>query len=177
MNWLIKFFRAPRQIGSVAPSSNSLGRLMARDINPDSRVLELGSGSGALTSHIIPKLIDHAQLTCVELDEELAQICQNKFPDIRIITADIQSILEQEASYDIIISGIPFAAMEPVRRQQIFRLIKQRLKPSGQFIMFQYSIYTRQELIEIFGNLKTTFTPWNIPPAFVFTCEKILPNT
>jgi phospholipid N-methyltransferase len=150
---------------------------MARNIKPDAKVLELGSGSGALTANIIPKLADPKQLTCVELDQELTQICQNKFPDIRIITADIQSVLEQENSYDIIISGIPFAAMEPARRQQIFELIKQRLQPDGKFIMFQYSIYTRRELQQIFGNLKTDFTPWNIPPAFVFTCENIVPGT
>jgi len=149
---------------------------MTRNINLDAQVLELGCGSGALTAHIIPKLNNHNQLTCVELDEELSQICQRKFPDINIITQDMRFVLEQNNHYDVIISGIPFATMNSKNRQQIFKLIKQHLKPNGEFIMFQYSIYTRKELIQIFGNLKTSFTPWNIPPAFVFTCKKLIPS-
>jgi phospholipid N-methyltransferase len=172
MNWLIKFFKSPRQIGSIAPSSKSLGKLMTKSLPQNARILELGSGSGSITECILSQISDPTLLTSVEADTELCLICQNKFPDITCYNQDIQEILSQEKSYDFIISGIPFAAMQEKRRHQLFHLIHERLTPGGAFIMFQYSTLTRNELREIFDDLTTDFTPWNLPPAFVFTCIK-----
>jgi phospholipid N-methyltransferase len=172
MNWLQKFIKSPRQIGSIAPSSNSLSRLMVKNLKPNSKTLELGSGSGSITAEIVNKLSSPSNLTAIESDSELAKICQNKFPDIQLLNQDIKQILNSDQQFDAIISGIPFAAMKPSERHQCFQLIHERLTPDGVFIMFQYSIFTRHELKKIFGNLKTNFTPWNLPPAFVFTCKK-----
>jgi len=177
MYWLKKFFKNPRGIGSIAPSSKQLARLMTRNIPPNASVLELGAGSGSITACILKNLTKPALLTSVEADTELFGICQKKFPGINLLNQDIQETLNQEISFDFIISGIPFAAMDQNNRRQIFHLIRERLVPGGSFIMFQYSTLTRNELRAIFGNLKTDFTPWNLPPAFVFTCKKTLGGT
>ncbi|MBD3281984.1 methyltransferase domain-containing protein [Candidatus Uhrbacteria bacterium] len=172
MFWLTKFFKAPKTIGSIAPSSNSLGHLMVKNLPFNAKTLELGPGTGAITTHITAKLSDPSLLTCAESDSQLAAICQNKFPNITVLNQDIQQILNSNHSFDAIISGIPFAAMKPKHRNQLFHLIHQRLTPGGTFTMFQYSMLTRQELRNIFGKLTTDFTLFNLPPAFVFTCRK-----
>jgi phospholipid N-methyltransferase len=145
---------------------------MTKNLPSHAMVLELGAGTGSITESILSKLADPAQLTAVEMDSELCAILKNKFPDIKICQNDIHEILCQEDNFDFIFSGIPFAAMDKTRRQQIFHLIRERLSPGGSFVMFQYSILTRKELHTIFGNLKTELTPLNIPPAFVFTCTR-----
>lgn len=172
MLWLAKFLKTPKSIGSIAPSSNALGKLMIKNLPPYSKTLELGSGTGSITVNIIQKLSDPSLLTAVESDYELAHICQNKFPNITVINQNIQEILASDNNFDAIISGIPFATMQPKHRKQLFHLIHERLTPGGTFTMFQYSTLTRNELQKIFGNLTTDFTFWNLPPAFVFTCKK-----
>ncbi|MFZ6014937.1 MAG: class I SAM-dependent methyltransferase [Patescibacteria group bacterium] len=172
-HWLIKFFKHPREIGSIAPSSSGLGRLMTKNIPSSAKILELGPGDGAITQFIVPKLSNPSQLTLIESNQELAQICQNKFPTCNIITADAETILANDAQlYDFIISGIPFAGMHADKRNRLFNLIRNRLNDQGSFIMFQYSILTRGELKTIFKTVTTNFTFWNLPPAFVFTCKK-----
>lgn len=173
LNWLIKFYRNPVGVGSVAPSSNSLGRLMARDIGPDFTVLELGPGTGALTAHVLSKLKSPQQLTLVESDAEFARICGNRFPEVDVRHMDAETLLKnQPLRYDAIVSGIPFAALPAKTRQRMFELVKQSLKPGGIFVMFQYSLTSHGELKKLFGNVKTGFTPWNIPPAFAYTAKR-----
>lgn len=142
---------------------------MTQGIQPHFNVLELGPGTGAITKHIAHRLANLSQLTLIEIDPELASVCQHQFTGARIISEDAAAWLEADTTtYDIILSGIPFAVMNPERRQHVFELIAQRLNPDGRFIMFQYSTTTRNELRRIFENVSTTFTPFNLPPAFVF---------
>lgn len=172
MNWLTKFLKAPREIGSVAASSPALGKLMTKNIKPTSTVLELGPGNGAITKHLISRLNDPSQLLLVESDAEFAQACHNKFPGTTVLNDDAENILSrQDLAIDHIVSGIPFAGMTADKRARMFKLIRERLAPGGTFIMFQYSILTRGELKKLFGEVKTDFTLFNIPPAFVFTCS------
>lgn len=171
IGWGVKFLRSPRKIGSVAPSSPFLAKLMTRGIAPHARVLELGSGSGAITAHILKKLRAPAQLTMVEADAEFADMCARRFPGAAVHNADAEDVLRSEtATFDAVLSGIPFAAMDRGKRLRIFRLVRDRLAPGGAFVMFQYSLTTRGELRDVFGAVETYFTPWNLPPAFVYVC-------
>lgn len=171
-SWLKKFVKNPREIGSVAPSSPALGELMTGSIPSDARVLELGPGSGAITTYILQKISAPSRLTLLESDEELARQCQTKFPGITMWNADVEdALMAHTDTFDVILSGIPFAVMEKEKRLRVFQLIKERLSAGGQFIMFQYSISTRDELASIFGTVTTKFTPWNVPPAFVFVAK------
>lgn len=172
-SWLKRFFKNPKEIGSVAPSSPALGELMTEGLASDARVLELGPGDGAITEHILKKLTDASRLTLVESDAELADICSKRFPGAKVVHADVETVLRSDAGmFDAIISGIPFVNMDEHKRNRVFGLIKQRLSPDGHFVMFQYTITTRDELSRIFGHIETRFTPWNVPPAFVFIAKK-----
>lgn len=171
--WLAKFAKNPVGVGSVAPSSKALGKLMSCDIGQDFRVLELGPGTGALTSHILERIVSPKQLTLIEHDPEFSEICKKKFPGLDVRQTDAGFFLkDSDEQFDAIISGIPFVMLPAEKRAPIFKSIKAALKPHGIFVMFQYSPTTRNELKRLFGNVKTRFTPWNIPPAFVYTCTK-----
>lgn len=172
-SWLAKFVRHPRRVGAVAPSSASLGRLMTRDIRPTERVLELGPGTGAITPFILERLDGPGRLTMIEIDPDFAAECRARFPGANVIRGDIADILARDAeSYDVIVSGIPFAAMEKSRAEDIFRLIRDRLADGGRFVMFQYSKRTLKEIERVFGDVEIRFTPWNVPPAFVYVARK-----
>lgn len=154
------------------PSSPYLARLMANYIPPGSTVLELGPGTGVITKEIIKRVPQH-NIQLVEYDADLADTCKKHFPDISVLTGDAENMLANSTKqYSAIISGIPFGAMEKEKMKRLFHLIHTHLAPGGIFIMFQYSWITYRELQQEFGQVKTSFTPWNIPPAFVYTAKK-----
>ncbi len=172
-NWITRFLKAPQTIGSVAPSSKYLGKLMTWDISSNAKVLEAGPGDGAITRHFFSRLKSPTQLTQIELDADLANICRSRFSGAKIINGDIDKILtDDQQTYDVIVSGIPFAALPKEKRLALFQLISKRLNLGGTFVMFQYSLTSRTELREIFSNVDIRFTPLNIPPAFVYVAKR-----
>jgi len=171
-NLLTQFLKRPRQIGSVAASSRWLSETMAQQSDTTGRVLELGAGTGPITELLLQK---SRNLEAVELDSALATHLRGRFPGLIVHERDVEDVLrEAKGPYRSIISGIPFAVMSKDKRDRVFRLIRERLEPGGRFVMFQYSKTTERELRELFGDANVTaiFVPWNIPPAFVFTCVK-----
>jgi phospholipid N-methyltransferase len=106
------------------------------------------------------------------MDPFMAKTCREKFPDLNLIEGDAIKILHaSHEMYDNIVSGIPFAALPKSIRHPLFIEIAKHLKPGGTFVMFQYSLLTRRELNTYFTEVKTKYTPFNIPPAFVFVAK------
>lgn len=70
------------------------------EAGPDSPVIEIGPGTGALTQYLIRHYQD---LTVVEVDQRAVEVLHDLFPDLRIISKDI---LEVEWT-DIIINDTP----------------------------------------------------------------------
>lgn len=172
-SWLTRFWKKPREIGSVAPSSPMLGALMAKHIAPTSRVVEIGPGEGAITEALVKRLADPARLCLVEIDPDLAAECRKKFPSVEIHVDDAEHFLgKMDGAVDNVVSGVPFGIMEKDKRIRMFKLVHERLVTGGTFILFQYSLVRQAEIEQVFGPVKIEFMPWNIPPAFVFVATK-----
>lgn len=174
ISWLKRLIADPRTIGAIAPSSSALAKLMANAIDPQGQVLELGPGTGSITRGLMRRLPNpHEQLTLVEMDPFMAKTCRQHFPDVQLIEGDALKILQQTTTqYDAIVSGIPFAALPKKMRHPLFLEIAKHLKPGGTFVMFQYSLLTRRELNDYFDQVTTKYTPFNLPPAFVFVAKR-----
>ncbi len=167
--WIGKLLKAPREIGAIAPSSSFLGELMTETLPRDASVLEIGPGTGAITDHIVMRLASESQLTLVELDEQFASHCRERFSKATVIWNDAELFLQTEPrTYEYILSGVPFGAMGTDKHNRLLNLIHARLAPGGSLIMFQYSIRSYAELVQRFDSVKMKFMPWNLPPAVVF---------
>lgn len=173
ISWLKRLIADPRTIGAIAPSSSALAKLMAKSINPQGKILELGPGTGSITRGLLRRIPNPAsQLTLIEMDPFMAETCRKTFPQVQVIEGDALKILQQSTEqYDAIVSGVPFAALPKKMRHPLFVEIAKHLKPGGTFVMFQYSLITRRELNDYFGEIKTKYTPFNLPPAFVFVAK------
>lgn len=145
---------------------------MTQLIDPSMSVLEIGAGTGTITSSIIKRIQQPERLTSVEIDQTLAGQFKKDFPLVQLINRDVEEVLREEKTYDIIISGIPFVSMNAEKRARVFQLIKERLNPNGSFIAFQYSLYTKKELETLFPRVDIKFSLWNLPPAFIYFCKK-----
>ena len=72
---------------------------------------------------------------------------------------------------DYIISSLPLAVL-PIRlKLRIINECKLALGTEGVFIQFQYSLNAKDLLYKKFSSVDITFTPLNLPPAFVYHCS------
>lgn len=144
LRFLQAWFRRPRQTASIVPSSPYLGRLMARQIDPDGgRVMEFGGGTGALTREILACGLPFEQLEVVEINRQLASNLRRNLPGVTIIETPAQTVAEQAAGgaggYQCIISGLPLLAMSKALQHEILAEAFTLLRPGGAYVQFTYS--------------------------------------
>jgi phospholipid N-methyltransferase len=165
-----RFMASPVAVGAFLPTSLATARIMASPIPKGGTVLELGAGTGSITQGILERIGDPARLTSIEIDAELANEFKKNFPLVNLTVTDAENILKRVASYDAIVSGVPFTVMSPAKRARMFDLITKRMKPDGVFIAIQYSLSSLHELKEYFDRVRIRFSPLNVPPAVVYVC-------
>ncbi len=88
--FLQEWIANPQRTGSVAPSSPQLAAAMARWLpsDPESYVLELGPGTGAVTEALFKRGLREDRLVAIENNPTLARLLRKRFPRARIITGD-----------------------------------------------------------------------------------------
>ena len=173
-----RFVSHPGRVGSVIPSSRFLCRQMIKQIpwSEANVIIELGPGTGVFTKTILGKKRQDAQFFVVERDPAFQQVLRDRFPGLLIrdeaihLTRYLSEL--QLAKADVIISGLPFAVFPPDLRKGILDNVLESLAPGGMFVTFQYSLQLKRELQQRFGKVEISFTPLNVPPAFVYTCFK-----
>ncbi len=175
------FLKHPRMVGSVIPSSRFLiGRMLSKvDWNSTELVLEYGPGVGIFTSAILRRLRPGAVLVAIEMNPEFVRFLKTWVRDPRLVlvqasAADADRVLARRRlpSANCIISCLPYAAMSPEERDAILRTAHRVLRPGGTFISYHYTPAMLPSLQSIFGNVRRDFEPLNIPPAWLFDCER-----
>ncbi|MEC0229954.1 class I SAM-dependent methyltransferase [Paenibacillus alba] len=179
--FLYKFMRAPKQIGSVTPSSVFLAKKMLESVpwGQVKNVAELGAGTGAITKQMNNVLQEETQVMLFEKDSFLRGQLITRFPDYTCHedACMLQSSVQSEGinELDCILSGLPFFNFPEPLREKLIQQIQVSLKPGGLFIAFQYSQQMRKRLNQQFDIERIHFVPLNVPPAFVYVCRKRLP--
>jgi phospholipid N-methyltransferase len=170
---LAKFLKSPRTIGCLTPSSTSLARAMAGMISPNcsDRVVELGSGTGSITSQILMRLPSASLLTCLEIDQQMCSQFRNSFPGIDLMERDCREIGSIFAGQKIanIVSSLPYRSLPRATSDSIFEQ-KIALSNSQTVIsLFTYdsvfSKYHQRYPIEL---LDYHYVFLNFPPAIVY---------
>ncbi|OZB90702.1 class I SAM-dependent methyltransferase [Paenibacillus sp. XY044] len=172
------FFKEPKRVGSVIPSSRFLAAKMVQAVPWDEvkTVAELGSGTGAITRFIKPQLHGSTKVLLFERDKRMRNNLRIEYPDFPCYSNACQlvrTIHQQDISQlDCIISGLPFFNFTSEMRKTLLHQIVQALKPGGIFVAFQYSLQMKKQFAKELTVEKIEFVPFNFPPAFVYTCRK-----
>jgi hypothetical protein len=102
--------QTPRAVGAVAPSGRLLAKIMATGLRSGARVLELGAGTGTLTTAILGSGVAAKDLTLVERDPQFVKILQRRFPTCRVLQGDAMALNElvdaEAGTFDFIVSGL-----------------------------------------------------------------------
>jgi phospholipid N-methyltransferase len=179
--FLQDFFRRPREVGSIIPSSRFLERRIVRcaEVRDASTVVELGPGTGGTTRALLRAMGSDTRLLAIEINERFAQVIRNSVPDPRLSVcwgsaARITEILEEHGfgAPEAVLSGIPFSTMPDHAGIEILRAVHDSLAPGGRFVAYQ--VRDRVETLgrKVFGSARIQTELLNVPPMRVFCWDK-----
>jgi phospholipid N-methyltransferase len=175
------FFKHPRMLGSLIPSSRFLVDQILKqiDFTQARTIVEYGPGVGTMTGEILRRMNRQARLIAFETNPDFVSYLQAHYPGDDFVVearsaADVGEVLKERriAAADYIISGIPFSTLPPEVRDAVLKSTHDALKPGGKFLVYQFSGKVLKHLEQHFGEVQTEFELLNILPARLFYCTR-----
>jgi len=175
------FFRNPRMLGSVIPSSRYLIHQLLRDVDWERArvIVELGPGVGTISREILKRMRPDATLLAFEINDDFVRHLQQNFDDPRLRVQHRSGAAVNDAlrelrlgPADVVIAGIPFSIMSEEDRTSVLRSCHEALTEGGVMLVYQFSAKVRADLERLFGRVRRMFEPRNVLPAHVFQCTK-----
>lgn len=171
----------------MAPSSARLAAALASPVPRDGSptIVELGPGTGAVSSHIARRIPSSARYLAIEIDPVMAVWLQARRKDIEVVegdAVDLPKILDARglSSADVVVSSLPWSLFDAEQQAAMLTAIAGSLSPSGYFTTFSYTTGLwlpaarrfARSLRESFDEVVTTSPVWrNLPPAVVYVCR------
>ncbi len=175
------FLRHPNMVGWVLPSSRFLVNEVLKQIDwKRARVIvEYGPGVGAFTTKVLERMRPDARLIALEVNPEFCRFLQSSLKDDRLhvlneSATEIDAVLARLGlpHADYVISGIPFKTIAPHLGDTIVRKTHSVLRPSGRFLVYQFSGAVLPYLERVFNVVSRDFELLNILPARLFYCAR-----
>ncbi|HEV7633813.1 MAG TPA: methyltransferase domain-containing protein [Bradyrhizobium sp.] len=180
VRFLRSWIEKPLHMGAVMPSGKLLARTMAQyvDVNSEGPVVELGPGTGAITSALIERGVDQSRLVLVEYNPGFCALLRDRYPRARVVQGDayalkdsLRKILEAPAS--AVVSGLPLVTKPMLTRLKLIRDAFAALAPGAPFVQFTYSV--APPIPKSLPGVSTQASEriWmNLPPARVWVYRK-----
>lgn len=175
------FLRYPKEIGSVVPSSKFLIEKLLDNIEFDNAkcIAEFGPGTGCVTAEILKRARNDCKVLCFETNKNMYDYLKANFKDKRLtlINDSAENIQRHIKKLDIekidyVISSIPFSTLPKPKKSMIIKETKNILKDDGKFVLYQVVSSIKKNLANYFSIISTRFVAFNIPPVFVYVCQK-----
>ena len=166
----------PLRVGAVVPSSGALARLMASlvSLRFGEAILELGAGTGSVTTALLEIGVPRDRLIVIELDARLHRYLQNRFPGVTVLRGDATAVRELLPPQWIgristVVSSLPLRPMKFATQRAIVDAVFGAMTPGG--AMLQYTYPPGKPLPADRLGLDVTCAGriwWNLPPASVW---------
>jgi phosphatidylethanolamine/phosphatidyl-N-methylethanolamine N-methyltransferase len=147
VRFLRSWIEKPLHMGAVMPSGRVLARTMAQyvDINSDGPVVELGPGTGAITSALIEHGIDQKRLVLVEYNPGFCALLRDRYPLAKVVQGDAYALRDSlwnvlSAPASAVVSGLPLVTKPMLTRLKLIRDAFLALAPGAPFVQFTYSV-------------------------------------
>jgi phosphatidylethanolamine/phosphatidyl-N-methylethanolamine N-methyltransferase len=125
-------------VASVTPSGQALAQRMAAPIPARGKpvVVELGPGTGAFSATIQTVLAGRGRHIAIDLSERFTAFLMDRFPGLDAVTADAGEVAAVLSTFgldqaDVIVSGLPWAAIGRVRQLVLLDAMVDVLAPGG----------------------------------------------
>jgi phosphatidylethanolamine/phosphatidyl-N-methylethanolamine N-methyltransferase len=180
VRFLRSWIEKPLRMGAVMPSGRVLARTMASyvDIGSNGPVVELGPGTGAITSALINHGVDPKRLVLVEYNPGFCALLRDRYPQATVVQGDaytlrdtLWNVLSMPAS--AVVSGLPLVTKPMLTRLKLIRESFGALAPRAPFVQFTYSV--APPIPKSLPGVSTEASEriWmNLPPARVWVYRK-----
>jgi phosphatidylethanolamine/phosphatidyl-N-methylethanolamine N-methyltransferase len=147
VRFLRSWIEKPLHMGAVMPSGRLLARTMAQyvDMASTGPVVELGPGTGAITSALIEHGVDQKRLVLVEYNPGFCALLRDRYPHAKVVQGDAYAL--RESLWDVlsvpasaVVSGLPLVTKPMLTRLKLIRDAFLALAPGAPFVQFTYSV-------------------------------------
>jgi phosphatidylethanolamine/phosphatidyl-N-methylethanolamine N-methyltransferase len=180
VRFLRSWIEKPLHMGAVMPSGRVLARTMAQyvDIKSEGPVVELGPGTGAITSALIEHGVDQKRLVLVEYNPGFCALLRERYPHAKVVQGDaytlrdsLRNVLSAPAS--AVVSGLPLVTKPMLTRLKLIRDAFAALAPGAPFVQFTYSVVPPIPKSLPGVSTEASERIWmNLPPARVWVYRK-----
>jgi phosphatidylethanolamine/phosphatidyl-N-methylethanolamine N-methyltransferase len=171
----------PGTIGAIWPTGPALAQKMASviDVHSSLPVLELGPGTGPITSAILNRGVLPQNLHTVEFNKDFADMLKSKYPDVNVIQGDAFDLdtalgKHRDTVYDCAISALPLLNFPRAMRAPYIEQILKRLPAGRPLVQFSYGL--RAPVQAKAGSFSTEhygMTLVNMPPAQLWVYKQL----
>lgn len=179
--FLRKFVKHGRRVASFAPSSQALSRAATQRLDPTrpQNVVELGAGTGAVTSIALARMHPQGRLLAIELDHDFAAVLRKRCPGAFVVEDDAATLrghlrARRMSSIDLVISGLPLPSVPSDVTREILATFRELASAHAFF-----SQLTIMPLVflpfyrRLFHEVSFQWAFWNFPPAGVYHCRGV----
>jgi phospholipid N-methyltransferase len=181
---------------SLFPSSRSLASALLRPIDFKTAriIVELGMGTGAITTELLRRMAPGSTLFAIEVNPAFIAHVRGKVHDSRFVPISgraerLGSILGQRGirRADAIVSSLGLTSMAHEQRASIVAQAAEHLGENGVLTQYQYlpacakpswvralgpkRFAEESFLRQYFREVRSERVIWNLPPAKVYTCR------
>ena len=128
VRFLRSWIEKPLHMGAVMPSGRFLARTMAHYVDIDSKgpVVELGPGTGAITSALIEHGVDQKRLVLVEYNPGFCALLRDRYPQATVVQGDAYALRDSlwnvlSAPASAVVSGLPLVTKPMLTRLRLIR--------------------------------------------------------
>jgi phosphatidylethanolamine/phosphatidyl-N-methylethanolamine N-methyltransferase len=147
VRFLRSWIEKPLHMGAVMPSGRLLARTMAQyvDIRSEGPVVELGPGTGAITSALIERGVEQSRLVLVEYNPGFCALLRDRYPHAKVVQGDAYALRDSlrkvlSAPASAVVSGLPLVTKPMLTRLKLIRDAFAALAPGAPFVQFTYSV-------------------------------------
>jgi len=180
VRFLRSWIEKPLHMGAVMPSGRLLARTMAQYVDIDSAgaVVELGPGTGAITSALIDRGVDQKRLVLVEYNPSFCALLRDRYPHAKVVQGDAYTLRDSlrhvlSAPASAVVSGLPLVTKPMQTRLRLIRDAFVALAPGAPFVQFTYSVVPPIPKSLPGVSTEASERIWmNLPPARVWVYRK-----
>ena len=168
--------KKPRQVGAIAPTSESAARHIASLIPIQSGlpVVELGPGTGAMTKAILERGLPPERLVSIEFTADFLDPLKREYPGVNFIHGDafdIENVLEDYTGQKFagVIGAIPLLNFPMQSRKALVSRYLERVADNGPFAQICYGV--RPPVQAVPGSFSAERSRWffrNMPPVAIW---------
>ncbi len=190
------FAKNPSRVSTIIPSFKALAKDMSlgSEISTRKNIVEVGVGTGALTTEIIKRLTASHNYLGFEIDGALFEYINDTFmprhqnqineaQSFKIIKESAENLSQHidGGTTDVVMSSLPWSVLPLELEVKLLDEIYSALKPGGLFTFYNYITTSKSSKITDFkSEIDKRFSSLsrrkiilkNIPPAYVWVAKK-----